>query len=281
MDNAGYTYKGKGGYEKFTGTFTVPSNPKDGSKPVVLFYFIGLEDTWNVPNKYLNILQPVLDWGNHGRNAGDWGLSSWSCCPSNITTHGSWIKGLRTGDTIKGSIERTGSSSWSVKGTVNGQTASLNPRCGSQPYNWADVTLEIYDIKNCDEYSSGTVSFTDLQLTGSGGNAVTPTWGHPKATECGGTTVVHDPTYIDIYHNGGSPSPSPSRRRSPTPVPTPIPTPVPTPTPTPSVCGNCRVCFNPTNQKCQDGGPRRPKTKVDCEAKGHIWCGPSASEEYV
>jgi hypothetical protein len=53
------------------------------------------------------------------------------------------------------------------------------------------------------------------------------------------------------------------------------------PSPGPSGCGTCKVCFNPTNHKCQDQGAHRPKTKAACEAKGHIWCGQSSMEEYV
>jgi alpha-galactosidase len=69
------------------------------------------------------------------------------------------------------------------------------------------------------------------------------------------------------------PSPSPPVPPSPTPPVPPSPTP-----PAPSECGACTVCFNPTNHKCQVDGAHRPKTKAACEAKGHIWCGPSASD---
>jgi alpha-galactosidase len=73
-----------------------------------------------------------------------------------------------------------------------------------------------------------------------------------------------------------SPSPKPPTPSPPTPVPPSPPSP-----PTPSECGTCTVCFNPANHKCQADGAHRPKTKSACEAKGHIWCGPSTFEEYV
>jgi alpha-galactosidase len=82
-----------------------------------------------------------------------------------------------------------------------------------------------------------------------------------------------------------SPPAPPTPPSPPSPPPTP-PSPPPTPPsppapPSPSECGTCKVCFNPENHKCQDQGDHRPKTKSACEAKHHIWCGPSTFEEYV
>merc|ERR1719247_3902862 len=74
------------------------------------------------------------------------------------------------------------------------------------------------------------------------------------------------------------PSPKPPSPPSPSP---PSPKPPSPPSPSPSGCGTCKVCYNPDNQKCQDQGAHRPKTKSACEAKSHIWCGPTAFEEYV
>lgn len=101
-------------------------------------------------------------------------------------------------------------------------------------------------------------------------------------TECNGLLTYDRAAYkVDVdavlKANGkltGSPLPP-----SPSPLP-PSPTPSP-PSPGPSECGACKVCFNPTNHKCQSGGVHRPKTKQACEAKHHIWCGPSAFQEYV
>jgi hypothetical protein len=92
-----------------------------------------------------------------------------------------------------------------------------------------------------------------------------------------GTKVRFDPMTKKGSITWGSkpvpPSPSPSPP-SPTPSP-PSPPPSPPSPPSPSQCGSCKVCLNPTNRKCQTDGAHRPKTKAACEAKSHIWCGPS------
>lgn len=202
MDNAGYVYNL--GYSKFSGSYNIPADPKNGSGQV-LYYFIGLENTNDGP---VNILQPVLGWSSDG-NPG-WTLASWACCPSNISTTSRMISGLQAGQLVEGNMERTSASSWRIDSTVNGQTTTLNPTVGSYGYMWADVTLEIYTIDRCDQYSNGKVHFTDMKLTGSGGESVTPHWTQPGGTECRGKVDILDARTIDIYHNGGSPSPSPT-----------------------------------------------------------------------
>jgi alpha-galactosidase len=85
----------------------------------------------------------------------------------------------------------------------------------------------------------------------------------------------HDSAFVRF-----SPS-SPAPPAPPVPPSPPPPSPPSPPSPVPTVCGTCRACFNPTNHKCQADGTHHPKTKAACEAKGHIWCGSSASEAYV
>jgi len=231
MDNAGYTYRS--GYSKFSGNYNIPKDPKNG-RGQILYYFIGLENTGGGP---VNILQPVLGW------QGQWTLASWACCPSNISTTSRTISGLKAGQLVEGNMERTGPSTWKIDSTINGQTTTLQPRVGSYNYIWADVTLEIYSINSCDQYSTGTTHFTDMALTGSGGESVTPKWTQPSGTECGGTVNILDTTRIDIFHNGGDgpgPTPTPSPTPSPTPRPTPTPTPSPAPTPSPTP-GSCHA----------------------------------------
>lgn len=192
MDNAGYTYDA--GYQRFTGTNNIPADPVNGNGQV-LYYFIGLENNNDGP---VNILQPVLAW------QGQWTLASWACCPGNISTTSRTISGLSAGAEIEGNIERTGESSWRIDSTVNGQTTTLTPTVGSYNYVWADVTLEIYTIDSCNQYSDGKVHFTDLVLTGSSGESVTPSWTQPAGTECQGKVDILDAKTIDIYHNGAS-----------------------------------------------------------------------------
>jgi len=80
--------------------------------------------------------------------------------------------------------------------------------------------------------------------------------------------------FVESHSSGPSPPSPPTPPTPPTP-----PSPSPTP-PSPSQCGSCKVCFNPSRHKCQDTGAHAPHTKAACEAKGHIWCGPSSYEVY-
>jgi len=98
-----------------------------------------------------------------------------------------------------------------------------------------------------------------------------------------GTVVKFNPKTDQGEIQWGSAPPSPPTPPSPPLPPTPPSPPSPTPPspPSPSECGSCKVCFNPTNHKCQTDGAHRPKTKAACEGKGHIWCGQFTQEEYV
>jgi hypothetical protein len=190
-DNAGYTYRS--GYSKFTGKYNIPSDPRSGGQ--ILYYFIGMENTGGGP---VNILQPVLGWHGNG-----WDLASWACCPSNISTTSRTISGLQAGQTIYGAMERIDGSTWKIDSTVNGQTTTLTPRVGSYNYIWADVTLEVYSVNQCSQYSDGTFHFTEMELTAADGQVLTPEWTQPSATECQGKLAIHDAKTIDISHNGG------------------------------------------------------------------------------
>jgi len=191
MDNAGYTYNA--GYKSFSGNYNIPADPEN-DEGQILYYFIGLENTNDGP---VNILQPVLGW------QGGWTLASWACCPANISTTSRTITGLQAGQQVVGNMERVDASTWKIDSTINGQTTTLRPQVGPYNYVWADVTLEIYSISDCTQYSKGKVHFTDMVLTGSGGDVVHPSWTQPAGTECQGKVDILDEKSIDIYHNGG------------------------------------------------------------------------------
>merc|ERR1712151_271153 len=191
-DNAGFTHNE--GYKSFKGNNNVPSDPKNGNGQI-LYYFIGMENTGGGP---VNILQPVLGW-----MGGEWTLASWACCPANISSTSRTIRGLQAGQTIYGAMERIDGSTWKIDSTVNGQTTTLTPRVGSYNYIWADVTLEVYSVNQCSQYSDGTLHFTEMELTAASGEVLTPAWTQPSATECQGKLVIHDAKTIDTSHSGG------------------------------------------------------------------------------
>jgi hypothetical protein len=194
-----YPPAGENNIDSFIGNYTVPSDPASDAGQV-LFYFIGMQD-----NAYpsVNIVQPVLTWGNGVKG---WNMASWDCCPSNITVESKTITGLMAGDLIGATIQRQDSITWLIDSKLwrTGQNTTLFAQPGSELYNWADVTLEVYYVATCAEFSSGQCWFTDLVLKDVQQQVLQPTWQFTKPTTCQGQIVQTPPggnNPIYIQHN--------------------------------------------------------------------------------
>jgi len=197
LDNAGwYPPSGQDNLNSFTATYTVPGNPNYTKDGQVLFYFIGMQNN-GYPNA-VNILQPVLTWGN---GYTQWYVKSWACCPSNITVSSPPIFGLNPGSTFFGTINRVSSSTWKIDSIFNGQHTTLNAQVGSYIYNWADVTLEVYNIAQCTDFATGPMTFSALAMTDSKGQTLTPQWQLTAATSCSGRIVKSGASALYIQHN--------------------------------------------------------------------------------
>jgi len=179
----------------FTSTYVVPGNPpsQDGQ---VLFYFIGMQD--NDAPGYVNIIQPVLTWGN-GYN--QWYVKSWACCPSNITVSSPPVFGLVPGSKVGGVIKRFSASTWTIDSSFNGQHTVLNAQVGDYNYNWADVTLEVYSITGCQDFAPGQAYFNALILKDVQNQVLSPQWTFTPQSMCGGVIQQTAPTSIYIQHS--------------------------------------------------------------------------------
>lgn len=173
-------------YSNFSATYTVPTDPTT-VKDQILYYFIGLQDE----GQDLNILQPVLTWG---QEYAKWSVGSWACCPQNITFRSSILKGLQTGDTVDVSITRDDASTWKVDSVWKGQNVTLNAHIGNYYYNYADVTLELYSVKSCDELA-GPFTFSNIVLYDQKGLMKPPPWQTAVGQACNGR--------LDIDHQNG------------------------------------------------------------------------------
>jgi len=192
LDNAGYFPPSE--VDKFTGFYTIPSNPPQSSEQV-LFYFIGTENLKS--SSQVSILQPVLTWGN-GQTG--WNMASWNCCPGNQTWHSNSLLNLKAGGNVYGEIDTSGSS-WTITSTYNGQNVVLTVPTISRDFNWVDVTLETYDITSCEQFPSSAETFYNMSLTLSGGTKSTPVWAPwSEPTECSGSLTVVSPSEIKISH---------------------------------------------------------------------------------
>jgi hypothetical protein len=186
LDNMGSYPPGSfANLKSFFADYTVPNAPRNAGN-AVLFYFIGSQDNDGPQHgQPVSILQPVLTWGN-GLNG--WSFASWACCPSNISTHTPGLQGFNSGSTLRGWFQKTGAGMWQIVSEFNGRQEVLNAQVGDAPYNWLDITLEVYNVGNCDQLASGKMTFSDIQLVDLAGQGFGPglTWSNTGTTECNG-----------------------------------------------------------------------------------------------
>eukprot|EP01123_Difflugia_compressa_P003942 TRINITY_DN15268_c0_g1_i1.p1 TRINITY_DN15268_c0_g1~~TRINITY_DN15268_c0_g1_i1.p1 ORF type:complete len:304 (+),score=40.35 TRINITY_DN15268_c0_g1_i1:2-913(+) len=190
-----YAPDGQNNLTSFTSTYVVPGLPKSGTDGQTLYYFIGLVNE-DDPSA-INILQPVLTWGN----TQSWYICSWICCPANITVSSTPITGLMPGSTFQGVIERQSESNWLVDSVFQGEHTTLNADVGDYVYNWADITLEVYNVNSCTDFAPGKAFFNDLVLKDEQGQTLNPNWSpYSGQTTCGGSIQQVSPTSWYIEH---------------------------------------------------------------------------------
>jgi len=191
-----YPPAGQNNLVSFTSTYVVPENPGNANGKQVLFYFIGMQDN-DSPNA-VNILQPVLTWGN-GYNR--WYMKSWICCPKNITVSSNPLFGPVAGSQIQGVINRENAADWMIDSVYNGQHTTLNAQVGDYIYNWADITLEVYYIDTCPDFAKGKAYFNALVLKDAQGQTLNPAWQKDSgATLCGGSIAAQSANSYYIQH---------------------------------------------------------------------------------
>jgi len=195
LDNAGwFPPNGENNLLSFTSTYVVPGNPPSAASQV-LFYFIGMQDD-DAPSA-VNIIQPVLTWGNGHQQ---WYVQSWACCPKNISVNANPVFGLSAGSSVDGIIARISDSTWKIDSVFNGAHSTLNAQVGDYNYNWADVTLETYSVAGCSQFGPGRAYFNNLLLKDSQGATLNPGWQFTGATERGGRIVQSGANQIFIEH---------------------------------------------------------------------------------
>lgn len=172
-------------YKSFKATYTVPTNPRV-NKDQTLYYFIGLQDE----GENLNILQPVLAWGD---NFTKWSVRSWACCPQNITFRSAALQDLAPHDEVDVAITRDDASTWRIDSRWKDKNVTLDARIGNYFYNYADVTLETYRVKSCDELA-GPVKFSKVALVDQNGIMSPPPWQITKGKTCNGGVTVDKAT---------------------------------------------------------------------------------------
>jgi len=206
----------------FNATYTVPAYPKSTSTDQVLFYFIGIEnieesesnpETATVaPDESLEstitILQPVLTYGNTEEG---WSMASWNCCPTGQTWMSSSITNLKPNNTLTAEIS-VGSEYSTITsslidpkhGTVK-ESYSLTVDTEDRSFDWMDVTLEVYQLTECEEFADSAMHITDMVATGSNGKEIKMDWvDNSGATDCNGYQKFDDSSWMS-KHSGTGP----------------------------------------------------------------------------
>jgi len=212
IDNAGWQQPaGATPIGGFSARYNVPQSPAKRGPGQVLFYFIGAENTDGEPRhgqpppSGRAILQPVLTFDPDGwckPSSTGWCFSSWYCCPKNLTTHTPFIQDVVPSDSFFASFNMTANgSAFTVSGTSDktGQVASLSCPRQERNFNWADVTLEVYQITECEMFSPGEMVFGDLTLWDTSFAPLTPEWALSPTSPCSGSVIV-DPEFHGAVH---------------------------------------------------------------------------------
>ena len=214
IDNAGWQQPaGATPLGGFRAKYLVPSSPTKRGPGQILFYFIGAENTDGQPRhgqpppSGRAILQPVLTFDPDGwckASKTGWCFASWYCCPKNLTVHSDYVLDVQPWDSFDAFFNYTAADDeFLVSGTsaASGKSASLRcPRQG-RSFNWADATLEVYQITECALFSPARMSFSDVHIWDVHGKELTPTWTLSPESPCGGSIIV-DPELYGAVHIG-------------------------------------------------------------------------------
>ncbi len=198
-------------FRGFAADYFVPLLPSVNAGQT-LFYFIGLENTDEIarhgPNRV--ILQPVLTFGNG--QAGGWYVQSWACCPEGMTVSSppifvSPLSSISTFCNKTSDTEAVVSATYAPSPNASSSTVlkiDLNgpPYFQDRHFNWADVTLEVYNVQTCSGLSPGKIVFSNLQLFNHYYMPIPfpSSWVTTTNAPCNGKTVVGPGNQVSIQH---------------------------------------------------------------------------------
>ena len=161
----------------FLGNWTVPSLPTKPTAIEVLYTFTALQNIDWVPpeipplNESFDIIQPVLGYGARSATGGGpfWSIASWYVTLGTDVIQSEIIK-VEPGNVIFGNMTKLNKNgTWyidsvDVKSGKHTDFTVSRSILSSQP--WLYVTLEVYDIWECNEYPLGSsIPYNNLYVT--------------------------------------------------------------------------------------------------------------------
>jgi len=141
----------------FTASWVVPEDPVGFRSGPTDFFFTGLLPLG------VAIIQPVLQWGRSLAGGIGWGIASWYVVGS--TAVYSTLLNIKAGNTINGTMEMSNEGSWYIGISVEGSSPTYLIQTGLGGMEQACVTLDAYNVVECDDYpGNGAITFTNLQF---------------------------------------------------------------------------------------------------------------------
>jgi len=211
IDNAGFWTHPQaiGG---FSSVYTVPQTPQSSGPGQCLFWFIGTENTDGLPRHGQpvggrTILQPVLTYNPDGwckNSKSGWCFSSWNCCPANVTTHSPYINNVQPGEKYLGYFNLTKEGTYEVgsQNVKTGEKTTLQAAGNGRIFNWADITLEVYDLTSCDLFATGPMTFGEIKVWDTTMRPIkTDKWLLTSTKPCKGTVTQVDAQTITVEHS--------------------------------------------------------------------------------
>jgi len=196
-------YNGSNQLTMYTGNWVVPPNPASNGGQI-LYSFNGLQNSFSGagPDIDIDIIQPVLQYGTTPAGGGNyWAMASWYVAEDGTALFSTVLK-VKVADMIYGIMEMTSPDHWFISGndTNSGKSTSLSvskPNTKFEP--WAFVTLEVYEVTNCDQYpANGKIPYTNLAITSKSGPE-TPNWTTGTQQKiCKESISVESPTAVTI-----------------------------------------------------------------------------------
>ena len=218
IDNAGWMMDpyNKGPFiGGFSTIMSVPGTPPSGGSQTI-FYFPGAENTNGTPRggqpapSGRAILQPVLTYGPNTNCLGSkpksetgWCISSWYCCPKNISVHSPYLGNVKPSDDWLGFFNLTSRNTFETvsRNVKTGEETKLSCPKQGRDFNWADITLEIYAVDSCSALPQGKMTFSNLSIWDENMKPLHPDWVTTHNKPCGGKVTVNAHTVTIEHHD--------------------------------------------------------------------------------
>jgi len=181
-------------YNFFSGDWNVPATPVN-SEGQTVFFFLGFID--HIQNE---IIQPVLQWGQSAAGGGEyWGVASW-WASSNGNAVFSKLIGANSGESIYGNMTLGSDGTWYITALFGGYWTRILID-NLSPQVMATVTLEAYNIRDCNDYpSDGGATFSNMQLQ-AGNSPMYPSWrSTADFTDCNQGVNIYGASSVELTY---------------------------------------------------------------------------------